>query len=114
MAQGSEAGSPSIRQTNPGIDVTIVTANPASLSASKPELGRSAAQRIATPPPNASKSTTTVTPVDVGQGPSVQAAAARGAPALVPSARSSARIRAQVGRARAVSRPSSVSGPRRL
>lgn len=110
MVQGSDAGCPSMRHTNPNIDWTIVTSNPVCPRASRPEFGGSGAQRVATPAPKAPKSTITVTPLEVGHGPFVQAIATRGFAVLVPSATASARARAHRAREPVLSRLSSFRG----
>ena len=65
---GSEAGSPSMRQSRPGNWVVPLKVKPARVSASKPERTGCGAHRTCTPSPKADASTTTVMPV-----PSVQA-----------------------------------------
>ncbi len=85
------SGSPSIRHTKAGCVVTGVTAKPAPESAARPLPGRSGTQRVIAPPPKAPKSTTTVTPAEVGQAPLLHAAAPDGTARQAASATTAAR-----------------------
>ena len=102
----SAPGRPSMRHTNPGIVATWVTANPASARASTPELGVPGTQRMRMPASSAVKSTTTVTPLEVGHAPFDHAAAEVG-PA--PRTRPTARTNASAGPRRRDRRPGTFS-----